>query len=121
MKVLIVDDVKEITVHMDEIVRSRFPDARTEHALTAEEAMIKFESFSPNFILLDINLGQESGLTVLKHVREKTARTKIIMVSNFNDEVHKKICLVLGADSFVDKTKEFHLIPEIIATHLKND
>lgn len=114
IKVLIVDDVVDMVDNLDEIIRHRFPEIKTEHALNAHDAIKKFDAFIPHFVLLDIGLGDNSGLNVLKHIRQTKLHSKVIMVSNYTDAVHQNICAVLGADAFVDKTKEFEKIPEIL-------
>lgn len=114
IKILIVDDVKEMRNHVEEIVLHSFPAMKTELASTVQEAIQKFNTQTPHFVLLDIGLRGESGLEVLRHIRKTKLNAKVIMVTNYADAVHRKICQQLEADAFVDKTKEFHLIPKII-------
>jgi len=121
IKVLIVDDVREMVVNLDEIIWHSFPSVETEFAFTATEAIKKIDILNPHFILLDIGLANDSGLTVLKHARNAKSKSKVIMVSNYADPVHKNICIALGADAFIDKSKEFHTIPDIILSFLQNE
>jgi DNA-binding NarL/FixJ family response regulator len=118
MRVLIVDNIIEIVHFLDELIRSRFDSAQTLYAQNPVEAIRKYDQFNPQFVLLDLKLGDENGLAVLRHIRSKNSESKVIMVSNYNDAVHRNICSVLGADYFIDKSNEFDRIPEIISEYI---
>ena len=69
-----------------------------------------------DILLLDIQLSGKTGFDLLKLVSKEFPETKIIALSNQVSQYHEKLCRELGASFFIDKSKDFDLIPEIIAT-----
>jgi len=64
----------------------------------------------PSFILLDIEMGADSGLDILSTLRQD-ARTKyipVIMYSSADDPHTIRECLERGANSFVVKPADFN-------------
>ncbi len=114
MKILIVDDIEEIVINIDKIIRYNLPDASIEHAFTAEDAMLKYDEFKPDFVLLDLSLGKRSGLDVLKYIKKEKSNTKVIIVTNCNEAYYFRKCSEMGADYFIDKSKEFNELPKIL-------
>ncbi len=114
MKILIVDDIQEIAINIDKIIRYNLPDANIEHAFTVDGAMFKYDEFSPDFVLLDLGLGKRSGLDVLKHIRKNKSKTKVVIVTNYNEAYYFRKCSELGADYFIDKSNEFNELHKIL-------
>ncbi|MFT3934302.1 MAG: response regulator transcription factor [Chitinophagaceae bacterium] len=80
-----------------------------------KEALWLVETEKPTVLLLDINLPGISGIEILRRVKEKVPETKIIMITNQANDYYRKLCLRLGADHFIDKSKEFEQIASIIS------
>ncbi len=69
-----------------------------------------------DIVLLDILLPARTGIALLKFVTEQYPKCKIIIVSNEADFYYRKLCEDLGASFFIDKSKDFDQLPEIIAS-----
>lgn len=69
---------------------------------------------TPNILFLDIHLGEENGLELLKELKEKCSDTRIIMVTADNAEKTIQTAISYKADAFV--TKPF--LPQHIITAL---
>src|SRR5258707_425209 len=65
------------------------------------------EKAHPSLILLDLRLGQEDGLDVLKEIRSHSDVPIIIMTGHSREEVDRVVGLELGADDYL--TKPFSL------------
>lgn len=67
-------------------------------------------------IITDIEMPEMSGFTVIQILRAnlKTAKIPIIVNSSMTGENNKREAEVLGASSFIDKTKSHNIIPLII-------
>jgi DNA-binding response OmpR family regulator len=65
------------------------------------------EKGHPSLILLDLRLGQEDGLDVLKEIRSRSDVPIIIMTGHSREEVDRVVGLELGADDYL--TKPFSL------------
>lgn len=118
-KVLIVDDVEDMVAFMIEDISRLIEGVVFEKAYAAGPAIEKFNEFKPGIILLDIGLGLSSGFDVLRHVRKNNANTKVIVVTNFTDSFFRIKSEDLGADFYIDKSKEFQKIPSIILSIIK--
>ncbi|MCO7225633.1 two-component system response regulator NarL [Pleionea sp. CnH1-48] len=86
-------------------------------ASSGEEAVNHIDSMDdePDVILLDLNMGEMSGLETLKKLRDKGVTSKIIMLTvsdNDEDVIH---CIRSGADGYLLKDME----PEDIMHKLK--
>ena len=68
----------------------------------------------PDILFLDIHLGEENGLELLKELKEKSSDTRIIMVTADNGEETLQTAISYKADAFV--TKPF--LPQHIITAL---
>jgi two-component system, OmpR family, response regulator len=61
------------------------------------------EKAHPSLILLDLRLGQEDGLDVLKEIRSHSNVPIIIMTGHSREEVDRVVGLELGADDYLAK------------------
>jgi len=68
-------------------------------------------------IITDIEMPEMSGFTVIKTLKSKpfTKDIPIIVNSSMTGDNNKREAEVLGADSFIDKTKSHNIIPLIIS------
>ena len=80
-----------------------------------QEAAALINEHQPRILLLDINLPDKSGIEILRNSKENHPTVKVIMITNQANEYYQKLCMKLGADYFIDKTKEFEKITAIIA------
>ncbi|HTI91611.1 MAG TPA: response regulator [Puia sp.] len=72
----------------------------------------------PDLVLLDINLPGRSGIALLQYIKSVYPSILVIMITNQADDYYRKICHRLGADHFVDKSRDFEQIPSIISSLL---
>ncbi|HTL09285.1 MAG TPA: response regulator transcription factor [Chitinophagaceae bacterium] len=114
-KILIVDDspliVKRLLTMLEDL-----PDLEwVKHAGSYTDGVEQMKTTEPGILLLDINLPDKSGIELLRTAKATNPSIKVIMITNQANEYYRKLCLSLGADSFIDKSKEFELIAEKIA------
>lgn len=113
--ILVVDDSPLIIRRLLEML-SEIPNVSwIRHAGSYQEAMEIINGHHPRILLLDINLPDKSGIEILRNVKENASSVKVIMITNQANEYYQKLCIKLGANYFVDKTKEFEQIAGIIA------
>ena len=79
---------------------------RVSEAQDGEEMRRLFAAGDVDVVLLDINLPEEDGLTLLKELRRQS-EVGIIMVTSRDDDVDRIVALELGADDYV--TKPYHM------------
>lgn len=99
-KILIVDDDNNIAELISLYLTKECYDTRIVN--DGEEALIAFEQYNPNLILLDLMLPGIDGYQVCREVRAK-ANVPIIMLSAKGEIFDKVLGLELGADDYILK------------------
>lgn len=105
MKLLLIED--ELSLH--ELIVSTLSKEGfiVESAYNCASAIDKLSAYYYDCILLDINLPDGSGLTILEHLKKISAKTNVIITSA-RDSLDDKIQgLELGADDYL--AKPFHI------------
>ncbi len=80
----------------------------------AVEAIAGIQKSRPDLVLLDISLAKGNGLHVLKAIKSQTPAPRVIMLTNFADDLYRAKCAELGADYFFDKSREFEKVIEVL-------
>ena len=99
--ILVVDD--------DAMVRQTITNYLEEHNVPAASVSSRqdlsrhLEKAHPSLILLDLRLGKEDGLDVLKEIRSHSNIPIIIMTGHSREEVDRVVGLELGADDYLAK------------------
>jgi DNA-binding NarL/FixJ family response regulator len=100
-RVLIVDDHPMVR----EGLRSMLAGAAAacDEAASAEEALAKLARARPDLILLDLNLPDGDGLTLLRRIKELSPRSTVVIVTMHDQPEHVREALRLGAAGYVVK------------------
>jgi DNA-binding response OmpR family regulator len=80
---------------------------RTLTASGRDEMVRQLGSADVSLVILDLRLGQEDGLDLLRHVRSNSDVPVIIITGHRRDEIDRVVGLELGADDYL--TKPFNL------------
>lgn len=115
LKVMLIDDTVLILQRLQSML-SGLPDiSAMELATSAEEALIIMEYFKPDMLVLDINMPGMGGIEMLRKLTaDQTSKPVIIMLTNNTFAGYRDECMRLGADYFLDKSREFIQIPDIV-------
>ncbi|HTZ79310.1 MAG TPA: response regulator [Stellaceae bacterium] len=100
-RVLIVDDDPT----MRQMVANYFAEHNMRPALASgrQELVSQFASSEPNLVILDLRLGEEDGLDLLREIRSRSDVPIIITTGHRGDEIDRVVGLELGADDYVTK------------------
>lgn len=115
MKLLIVDDHPLVIEGLMGILSTESTIGLVEQAATKEEAVSKILSQNPDIVLLDIRLGDESGLDVIPMIREEKGESKFIILTSSWDADDFARAEGLGVDGYILK----HAYPEEILLGIK--
>jgi len=85
-----------------------------ETAPDGKTALELLRTFMPHVVLLDVMLKEESGINVLKDIREIDKQVKIMMISGMLDLGVAKEAISLGAVDYITKPVDFKQIDELI-------
>ncbi|MEJ0096268.1 MAG: response regulator [Methylocella sp.] len=79
-------------------------DMQVVSATSRQEMARQFAAeIGPDLVILDLRLGQEDGLELLREIRSRSDIPVIIVTGNRRDEIDRVVGLELGADDYVTK------------------
>jgi DNA-binding NarL/FixJ family response regulator len=115
LNILLVDDVNIVLQKMKMFLSIVSSVNRVDTADSAVQAYSLLESNQPQLVVLDVNMPGTSGIDMLKKIRSsERPRPVVVMLTNQKEKIYKDTCLSLGADYYLDKSKDFLCLPEII-------
>lgn len=100
-KILIVDDEIGIVEEIKSFLLEEGYQVRT--ADTAKEGIRAVDEFRPDVIFIDIKLPDISGIEVLKAVKEKSPKTKVVIITGYVDQNVMDETEAIGRDAFLQK------------------
>lgn len=111
----IVDDSAAIRARLAEML-GRMPEvAVVGEADSATAAVLGILRTRPDSVLLDLNLGGQSGIEVLRTIRKEAPEIVFVVLSNHAEPQYRRACANAGARYFLDKSTEFDRVREVIA------
>ncbi|MGE0635359.1 MAG: response regulator [Bacteroidia bacterium] len=119
LKVLTVDDSQIVSDNLSEMLGEIKNVNWIGHAFTLSDAYLHIIEKSPEVIILDIQMKEESGFELLEFLKEKHPEIDVMMFTNLSYMPYRKKSMELGAKYFLDKSTEFEKIPEILTNILK--
>jgi two-component system, OmpR family, response regulator len=72
-------------------------------AVNGRDVVRQFKAAEPSLVILDLRLGQEDGLDLLREIRADSDVPVIIITGHRRDEIDRVVGLELGADDYVTK------------------
>lgn len=69
-----------------------------------DKAIEMIDTLQPDIAVVDLFLGEESGIDILKHYTENICNTRIIALSTFNDPSYLDQCLEYEIHAFILKS-----------------
>jgi two-component system chemotaxis response regulator CheY len=118
MKILVVDDEKDVRVLFEQRFRKEIRDKEMEFvfAFSGEEALLYLNKNQHEAVLIlsDINMPGMSGLELLRHIKEKHHEPPpvVMMITAYGDKENYDTAMRLGADDFLAKPLEFNVLKE---------
>lgn len=118
MKILVVDDEKDVQVLFEQRFRKemRNNEMNFVFAFSGEEALTYLRKFDHEAVLIlsDINMPGMSGLELLKEIKQKHHEPPpvVMMITAYGDAENYNTAMRLGADDFLTKPLDFSMLKE---------
>ena len=118
MKVLVVDDEKDVKTLFEQRFRREIRDHEMDFAFafSGEEALHYLDQNDHEAVLIlsDINMPGMSGLELLRHIKEKHHEPPpvVMMITAYGDADNYNTAMKLGADDFLTKPVDFTSLKE---------
>jgi DNA-binding response OmpR family regulator len=111
-RVLVVDDDEDVAEGMVDILQ--MSDYEVRMALTAEGAEEIAESFDAEIALIDIQLGRNNGLELIKTLKKRLPKLFTVVVTAKADQQSAIDALRSGADDYLNKPLHPHELFEVL-------
>jgi DNA-binding NarL/FixJ family response regulator len=113
-QVLIIDDSPQIRKRIAALLAESQKIRIIGEAGNGHDALEAVQRTRPDTVILDIRLPDQSGIALLKTFKARYPDMAVIMLTNLDDARYRRQCRQLGADHFLNKSKEFDKIVETI-------
>jgi DNA-binding NarL/FixJ family response regulator len=114
VRVFIVEDSPLVRDRLVEVLGTLSYVKFVGHAGAVRDALDWIPLARPHVVLLDLGLPDGSGLHVLKGIQGMKPAPAVAIITNYATASLRKRCLDAGADVFLDKSLEFHRIPDVL-------
>lgn len=118
MKILVVDDEKDIQILFEQRFRKEIREKIVElvFAFSGEEALIYLHQHEQEAVLIlsDINMPGMSGLELLRQIKQEYLKPPpvVMMITAYGDDENFNLAKALGADDFLNKPVDFTILKE---------
>ncbi|HCM77254.1 MAG TPA: response regulator [Cytophagales bacterium] len=118
MKILVVDDEKDVKVLFEQRFRKEIKSNAVEFvfAFSGEEALEHLRRIQHEAVLIlsDINMPGMSGLELLEKVKKTFIKPPpvVMMITAYGDAENHRMARELGADDFLTKPVDFTMLKE---------
>ncbi len=114
MNIVLIDDSLLVRERIANII-SELPGVKViGEAGNSLEAIEVVRKTKPDVVILDIKMPGESGVQVLRKLKNEFEELKIIMLTNYPYSQYKAECFKYGADYFLSKSDEFEKLPNVL-------
>jgi len=123
LRVLIVEDSAMIRARLAESL-AEIPNVEVVGQVESEAEALALMRRTPwDVAVLDLQLRQGTGLGLLKSLTPtvRPPNTRIIVFTNYAFPQYRDRSMLLGADYFFDKAREFHRVREVVYTLAAGD
>ena len=126
MKILVVDDERDIQTLFEQKFRKEIKEKQMEFAFafSGEEALSYLNQHEHETVLIlsDINMPGMSGLELLRQIKEKDLNPPpvVMIITAYGDAESYNKAKQLGADDFLTKPVDFNYLKEKFKTQQTN-
>jgi DNA-binding NarL/FixJ family response regulator len=117
--VLIIDDHPLFSRGLSQLIETQKSYKVVGMAKNCDEALKMFKSLHPDLTIVDLNLGQEDGLELIKELLSIQAESKILVLSMHDERFYAERALKAGAKGYIMKEEAETSVSTAIETVMK--
>lgn len=114
VRVVLVDDHPALRAGLRAMLEATGRIKVVGEASNSREALQLVRQFKPNVLLLDMDLGDDSGVEVAKRLRAQESPTLVLAYSAYDDRAYVVELLQAGAAGYITKDKPLPLVVEAV-------
>jgi len=114
VRVLLVDDSLPLRQRLRSLIDESGIGQVVAESSTVEQALTAFEDCVPDVLVLDLQLQDGTGYTVLEQVKRRQPQCRVIVVTNFATPEVRDRCTLMGADECLEKSNDFERLPRLL-------
>ena len=116
-KVLVIDDEPSVRALLEMLLRPQGYDVIL--AENGWKGLQLYRQDHPDVILLDLNMPELDGVSVLKQIRSVDLKQPVIVLTGETDPETERQVSVLGVSEFIAKGSSLHLLGDTLKRLLK--
>lgn len=105
MRVLLADDHAVVRRGMQQIIATRAGWKVAGEAATGEELLALLRTVEADVLVLDVSMGDRSGIDLLRFIRELRPDLPVLILSMYAEEHYALLALRAGAQGYVQKDR----------------
>ncbi len=90
------------------------PGVEPREAAGADEALEAVRVFLPDLVVLDVHMPGRSGIDLLPVIKALPLPPLVVILTSHPTEHHRRLSLAHGADLFLDKSRDFARVLELV-------
>jgi CheY-like chemotaxis protein len=114
LKVLITDDSRTLRDRLAEMLTQLEGLEIVGTAATVSEAFAAIHQHRPDVLVLDLQIGDNNGIEILRSTKVAFPRVKVIVFTNQTEPQYRERCADLGADYFLCKSTDSNVLIETL-------
>ena len=107
-KILIVDDEVDICFLLSNLLKKK--NYQTQSAFDIQQAKLALTHYTPCVVFLDNHLTDGLGINFIPYIKEHFPKTKIIMITAYDDKESRRDAFDKGVDDFVSKPLRWDIL-----------
>lgn len=118
MRVLIIDDDQLVSLSLKTILSAQADIEVVGTGNSGQEAIDLYQQTQPDILLMDIRMGDMTGLEAAEIILEQSPQALIVFLTTFLDNDYVIHSLKIGAKGYILKQNFDSIVPSIKAVHV---
>jgi DNA-binding NarL/FixJ family response regulator len=106
MRIFIIEDSTEVRERLRDMLQRISHVELVGEAENENEAVRSIRNVQPDVVIVDFSLAIRNNQNVIRRIKMQSLATRVIVLSNNVYQQYRKKCIDLGADFFMDKSRD---------------
>lgn len=118
MKIIVIDDDKLICTSLKTIIETSSDIEVVALGHSSEDAIRLYDRYNPDILLMDIRMGETTGLDAAEKILKSHSEGKILFLTTFEDNEYIIRALKIGGKGYILKQHFEGIVPALKAVEL---